>query len=89
MPMKPTKEEGRAMIEAAAAKEPALQLMVEIVKRNVVGANKNLETLMNALEVYFDGDLPAAIEATRSGAIAFELADGRWRIFKVLSEGTR
>jgi hypothetical protein len=31
---------------------------------------------MDALEQHFGGDLPAAIEAVRSGAIAFELADG-------------
>lgn len=44
---------------------------------------------IHAPEQHFGADLPAAIEAVRSGAIAFELADGRWKIFKVLSESGR
>jgi hypothetical protein len=82
-------EEEKAMLAAAADKEPALQLVVEIVKRNIAGAREHLETLMNALEIYFDGDIEAAIEAVRSGAIAFELTGDGWRICKVLSQGTR
>jgi hypothetical protein len=68
-------QEHQALLDAAE-REPALKLMVEITHRNVAGARENLEALMDALEIYFDGDIQAAIEAARSGAIAFELAAG-------------
>ena len=81
-------QEHQALLDAAE-REPSLELMIEITRRNVKGARENLEALMGELEIYFDGDIQAAIEAVRSGAIAFELAEGRWRIFPVLSESGR
>jgi hypothetical protein len=83
--VKPTMKEGQALMMAIAEAQPALRLMIEIVHRNAPGARENLkalEALMNELEIYFDSDLPAAIEAVKSGAIASEVKSDGWRIFK-------
>jgi hypothetical protein len=82
-------QEGQAMLDAGGNTDPALRLVMEVARRNIAGTDDHLEALLVELEKYFDGDLPAAIEAVSSGAIAFELAEGRWRIFNVLGESGR
>jgi hypothetical protein len=75
-------ETGHAMLDSGEEIDPRLRLVMEVAERDIADTDDHLEALLIEIDQYFDGDLPAAIEAVRSGVITFAWERDHWRIFR-------